>query len=455
MAASAPARFGPGDCFGPYTIVQFLRRGGMAEVYSAKHNKLDKAVAIKVLRDQAIENDGLRERFVREGTQAAMVRHPNVVDVTDVGDVGGVPFLVMELLVGETLGDRLRDGEKMAIVAALELFFPLCAGVLAGHRAGVVHRDLKPDNIFLAQAGGERVVPKVLDFGISRLIDGEDIGLTLPDTVLGTPAYLSPEQARGEVTGIGTDQYSLAAVLYRVVTGALPRQGETVLAQLTSAARGEVTPPREYMPEIPPVFERALLRAMDLEPARRFATLAHFARALLPLASVGAREFWRAEFLELRPDDEVPESVASFDDEVAVGAESDAGIPQVRRGVDHDPAPDTSAFRLDDDHDRPSAETRVVPSSRGFEAEGSLPSLAPDLGELDTMPGEVTETTMVDQTGKSRPRSRSRFVYLLAMAALLAAGIWRFTRPPAEPAATVPIEDGAPPKQDEFTVHVE
>jgi eukaryotic-like serine/threonine-protein kinase len=288
MPATEPV-LAPGTMVGGrYRIVRVVGAGGMGAVYEAQHTDLKKRVAVKTLYDRLARLPEARARFLREGEAASRMRHPHIVDVTDVGTYGEMPFLVMEYLEGEDLGTLLATERRLSLERALDLLLPAIAAVAAGHAAGIVHRDIKPQNIFLARGFSGEMVPKVLDFGVSKLTgDGDDlVALTGTAAVFGTPAYMSPEQARG-AKGVDarTDQYSMAAVLYECVTGRRAHEGDQPLAVVRQIGDGVVLPPRLHCPELPLVFEQVLLQALSREPADRFATMTEFGKALLPLAS--------------------------------------------------------------------------------------------------------------------------------------------------------------------------
>jgi eukaryotic-like serine/threonine-protein kinase len=281
-----------GDRFGKYEIVRWIARGGMSEVYEAIHTGLKKPVALKVLRGEMAENAEARERFVAEGSNAALVRHPNVVDVSDVGIIDELPYLVMELLEGESLGTVYARAGRLPVSDVVDLLLPVAAAVGLAHEHGVIHRDLKPDNVFL-QYEGRRVIPKVLDFGASRVL--HDRRITMNVSVLGTPHYMSPEQARGEkATDARTDQYALGVMLYEGITGRLPRESNDPLELLHQVAYGPFRPPSE-LGELPEGLEAVIMRAMAREPSQRYATMRDFALALVPFASDVAREYWSVE----------------------------------------------------------------------------------------------------------------------------------------------------------------
>jgi serine/threonine-protein kinase len=280
-----------GRRFGKYQIIRMIAIGGMSEVYEALHIGLRKRVALKVLRPDLGESVEARQRFVAEGVNAARIRHTNVVDVTDVGIVDDLPYLVMSLLEGEDLGVLYDRRGKIPVTELIDLLLPVAAAVAAGHAKGVVHRDLKPDNIFLHREGS-RLIPKVLDFGVSRVMSARRI--TLNASVFGTPHYMAPEQARGLATDARTDQYALGVILYEGVTGHLPRDSSNPLALLHSVAFDSFRPPSDHV-ELPPELESIIMRTMAQDPEQRLATMTELALALLPLASPAVRDAWEVE----------------------------------------------------------------------------------------------------------------------------------------------------------------
>ncbi len=280
-----------GLCFGNYQIARLIAIGGMSEVYEAIHNGLDKRVALKVMRPELAASEEARERFVSEGVNAARIQHTNVVDVTDVGIVDGLPYLVMSLLDGEDLGAVYARHGRLPAEELVDLLLPVTSAVAVGHAHEIVHRDLKPDNIYL-HCEGCRLIPKVLDFGVSRAMNGRRI--TVNSTIFGTPQYMSPEQARGAATDARTDQYALGVILYEGVTGHLPRDSANPLELLHSIAFDSFQLPSAHV-ELPPELEAVILRAMAHDPEDRFASIRDFAIALLPFASPPARDYWSLE----------------------------------------------------------------------------------------------------------------------------------------------------------------
>jgi serine/threonine protein kinase len=181
---------------GSYRLIRVLGEGGMGVVWEAEHTGLQKRVALKTLRTEALTEPSVVERFLREGKTASKFRHPNVVDITDVGQADGVPYLVMEFLEGESLAARIQRGPALSLRETADIFIPVFAALQDAHDAGIVHRDIKPDNIFLARGVEGHIRPVVLDFGIAKVaIERAEDGITRTATFLGTPFYVSPEQA--------------------------------------------------------------------------------------------------------------------------------------------------------------------------------------------------------------------------------------------------------------------
>jgi serine/threonine protein kinase len=264
---------------GRFRIVRFLGRGGMGDVYEAEDLELKERVALKTVRPEIARLPGALDRFTREIQLARKVTHPNVCRIFDVSHHGEVTFLTMELLPGETLEGRLRRAGAFREGEALPLVRQMAEGLAAAHRVGVVHRDFKPANVMLVPEpdGGVRAV--VTDFGLARAEAAGD-GLTLQGDVLGTPAYMSPEQVTaGEITPT-TDVYAFGVVLYEMVTGVQPFVGETALSTAVKRLREDPPPPRLRAPGLDPAWEAAILRCLAREPGDRFARIQDAAAAL-------------------------------------------------------------------------------------------------------------------------------------------------------------------------------
>jgi tRNA A-37 threonylcarbamoyl transferase component Bud32 len=278
---------------GRYEVLEYLGSGGMSDVYAALHTGLRKRVALKVLRTSSRSEREAVARFLREGECLARVRHPNVVEVHDVGIEEGVPYLVMELLHGETLDLKVAREGALPRDVALDFVLPIFEAVEQVHRAGVVHRDVKPANILLAQGVDGAITPKLVDFGVATLDERRLITGALGP--IGTPAYMSPEQARGlDPVDARSDQYSLASMLFELLTGREPFPGTDVDGVLSSVARGRFPRLSEMVRGVPRGLDDVLARATAFDPRDRFGTVREFAEALLPYASRHVRETWQS-----------------------------------------------------------------------------------------------------------------------------------------------------------------
>jgi len=256
---------------GRYRLDRSLGHGGMATVFLARDEELDRPVAIKLLAENLAGDSAFRDRFLREARLAARLSHPNVVSVYDAGEAeDGRPFMVMEYVPGKTLAEVGRPTPAEAVGLVLQA----CQGLAHAHEAGLVHRDVKPQNLLLRDDG----VLKVADFGIARA--AETTALTQVGTVLGTAAYLSPEQALGEEVTPATDVYALGAVIYELLAGRTPYEFDS-LADLAAKQREEpITPVSELAPEVSPQVEDAVMRALARNPTYRPPSAAAFAQEL-------------------------------------------------------------------------------------------------------------------------------------------------------------------------------
>jgi len=255
---------------GRYRVERVLGHGGMAVVYLAHDEELHRPVAVKVLAEHLAGDDSVRERFVREARLAARLSHPNVVQVYDAGESEGQPFIVMEYVRGETLAEC----GQLPADEAVPLILQACAGLQHAHAAGLVHRDIKPGNLLLRDDG----VLKIADFGIART--AEATRLTQLGTVLGTAAYLAPEQAAGEDVSTAADIYSLGAVLYELLTGRPPYQFESLAELALKQREGMIVPVRDLEPAVPEPVEAAVMRSLARAPRFRPASAAELAHEL-------------------------------------------------------------------------------------------------------------------------------------------------------------------------------
>ena len=268
---------------GRYRLKRPLGHGGMATVYLGHDSELDRPVAIKVLAENLTGDETFRRRFLREAQLAARLSHPNVVSVYDAGEqADGRPYIVMEHVDGETLADVLRKRGPLPADEAATLAAQACRGLAHAHAAGLVHRDVKPQNLLLRRDG----TLKVADFGIARAAEGT--ALTEAGTVLGTAAYLSPEQALGQEATPAADVYSLGAVLYELLTGRPPYQLESLADLAARQAEGAITPVSELATGIPQRVEDAVMRSLARNPAYRPTSAGELARELEPAETATA-----------------------------------------------------------------------------------------------------------------------------------------------------------------------
>ena len=289
----------PGDNFGTYRIVREIGRGAMGAVFEAEHLQLHKRVAIKVLLPDAAAEREAVQRFLREGEAAARIRHEHIVDVSDVGMRDGVSYLVMELLDGETLAQRLARKGPFGDTELVDLMIPVCDALAVAHESGVIHRDVKPENIFLARTRRGTIKPKLVDFGISHVQRSNDpkiARLTSSAILIGTPCYLSPEAARSaHKVDARSDQYAFGVTLFECRTGTLPYERTSVFEMISAILLEEPPPPSERVAGIDPRLEAVILRAMSRSPSDRFPDMRALARALLPLASPSVRTIWEVD----------------------------------------------------------------------------------------------------------------------------------------------------------------
>ncbi len=287
-----------GAVFGPYEIVRKLGQGAFGMVYEAVRTPLGKRVALKVLRAQAVFPVETLTRFVREAQTAARLTHPHIVDVFDVGVHAGTPFIAMEYLEGETLSARISREGRLSPRDVANIMVPVISAVAKVHDAGIVHRDLKPENLFLTVPRPGVIHPKLLDFGIARVAeDKASPAITRTNSILGTPYYMSPEQIqRSRSVDARSDQWALGVILYEALSGALPFDGETLLAVLSRVAAGAPPPLRTLVPTIPEALDEAVTRALSVDLERRYPSVRELGRVLLPFASTAVRTSWSTEF---------------------------------------------------------------------------------------------------------------------------------------------------------------
>jgi eukaryotic-like serine/threonine-protein kinase len=260
---------------GRYELGSLLGHGGMGTVRDATDRRLGRRVAVKILRADLAEQPRARRRFETEAHAAARLAHPNVVTVFDSGEDEGIPFLVMERLPGRTLADELAAG-PLSLERGREVTLEVLSALAAAHDAGIIHRDIKPGNVLLTEAGHV----KVSDFGIAKTVD--DLDQTQTAELVATPGYLAPERLAGEPASQRSDLYSVGVLLYEALGGRRPFERDTPLAMMLAIERGEALPLSSLRPALPPEIVAVVERAMSVDPARRFDSAEAMAAALQP-----------------------------------------------------------------------------------------------------------------------------------------------------------------------------
>jgi serine/threonine protein kinase len=266
-----------GERIDRYQILEKLGEGGMATVYKARDTRLERDVALKLIRRSAFPPEMLEQilkRFEREAKSLARLSHPNIVTVHDYGEHDGAPYLVLELCPGGDLRQRLH-GKPMDWREAIQLILPVAHALRAAHLAGVIHRDVKPSNIMFTKDGE----PKLSDFGIAKILESNEAAtLTGTGVGVGTPGYMAPEQWTGE-TSPQSDQYGLGVVLYELLTGHKPYEADTPAGVLIKQTSQPLPPPRQFAEAIPPAVEAALMMSLEKDPGRRFPDMSIFIKA--------------------------------------------------------------------------------------------------------------------------------------------------------------------------------
>jgi predicted Ser/Thr protein kinase len=313
-AARRPAARSP-LFYGRYELLSELGRGTSGVVYKAHDPKLDRLVALKILRPELVSLEesgvGLKQRFHQEAVAAGRLTHPAIVAVHDVGEADGRPFMVMEYIEGGTLADLLLGGRPLPLADAAGIVAQVCAALDYAHRHGVVHRDIKPRNILVGPG-----VTKVTDFGTARILGANH---TQTGTMLGTPAYMSPEMVRGQAADPRSDLFSVGVVLYETLTGVNPFNAADLAAVLYRIVNLEPQSVRHHNAELPPALDRVLRRALAKEPESRYATATDFANALRE-AATGERRAWSLRALRETAQDVRRMQLFSRPVRVAVGA---------------------------------------------------------------------------------------------------------------------------------------
>ena len=425
-----------------YRVDAFVARGGMATVYRATDLRLDRTVALKVMHGSLAEDHEFVARFVREARAAAQLSHPAIVGVFDQGEADGFVYLAMEYVDGQTLRDVLKKRGRLTPLEALSVIEPVLEALNAAHNGGFAHRDIKPENVLISTDG--RV--KVADFGLARaIVTSETSGLT-QGLLIGTVAYLAPEQVERGVADARTDVYSAGIVLYESIVGQTPFTGETPMSVAYQHVHAHVPAPSTIRPEIPAEVDELVLTATKQDPNKRFADASDFAsglrtvRALLPVDSQGATAENRTVILD------------RTESTVTVGPWTTTPVPLhlalrlrlLRRPLDQRPT--CCLLRVC------RAPWRPLGRYRGGETTvEQLPAPEPE-PETAPMPAQATSHLPTDRAQRRRPR---RFRILIAALVLALIGItagvgaWAYTK---SQIVTVPSLVGMTPADAKATL---
>src|ERR1700710_3057359 len=258
---------------GRYKVISRVGSGGMADVYLAEDQLLGRQVAVKLLHHHFAEDQEFVERFRREASSAAGLSHQNIVGIFDRGEWEGTYYIAMEYVAGRSLKTLVREQGALDPAQAIDIVVQILRGARFAHRRGVIHRDLKPHNVILDEEGRARVT----DFGIARAGASD---MTLTGSIMGTAQYLSPEQAQGHIVSGSSDLYSIGVILYELMTGVVPFDGETAVAIAFKQVSAQPRPPSEVNPAVPQRLDAVVLRALAKDPAQRYADADEFIAAL-------------------------------------------------------------------------------------------------------------------------------------------------------------------------------
>ena len=272
---------------GQFQILQKIGSGGMGAVYKASQPEMNRMVGVKILHPKLANRKDLVSRFGREARAMSHLTHPNTVKVFLYGELDdGSLYIIMEFLEGKNLNQTVRAEGPFPVERALPVIIQVCHALEEAHRAGIIHRDLKPENIFLCQSAGLKDFPKVLDFGLAKVTEREmrpgSIILTQEGMVFGTPEFMSPEQAQGKTLTHASDQYSLAVILYEVLTGKLPFEAKSAMDYLSLHVSGKPTPLSQRVANktFPPLLDQIIARCLSKKIEDRFASMGELASAL-------------------------------------------------------------------------------------------------------------------------------------------------------------------------------
>lgn len=261
---------------GRYELIEKIGDGGMAIVYKAKDRLLKRFIAVKILKPEFVQDIKFVENFRKESHAAASLSHPNIVSIYDVGQEGNINYIVMELVSGKTLNELIKEEAPMDYRKAADITKQVASGLSAAHKKGIVHRDVKPHNILMTEDG----IAKITDFGIAKAVTNTTIVDSGKDNVMGSVHYFSPEQAKGANVDEKSDIYSLGIVLYEMLTGKVPFDGDNPVTIALMQINEPVTPPSVFNHNVPPGLERIVMKAVEKQPKDRFASADEMIEAL-------------------------------------------------------------------------------------------------------------------------------------------------------------------------------
>jgi serine/threonine protein kinase len=270
---------------GRYKIQSVIGQGSAGTVYKAVQELIGREVAIKVLHDYLVSDDEFIKRFRQEAKASSRLSHPNIITIYDFGVIpeGQRPYIAMDLLIGTPLSDLLAQVERLSLEEAIPIFAQVCSALGEAHRQGVVHRDVKPENIVLVERSGQRLFPIVVDFGIARIVEESDAAkITRTGTVCGSPTYMSPEQCTSSKVDHRSDIYSLGVVIYETLTGDVPFHSDELVRVMAMHLSDPPTPLNQVRPGLvfPEALEEAVYRALAKNPDQRYQSMEEFAEAL-------------------------------------------------------------------------------------------------------------------------------------------------------------------------------
>jgi serine/threonine protein kinase len=308
---------------GPYRVLKVLGAGGMGVVFQAEDPHLERLVALKAMKPALASSSSAKLRFIREAKATATLKHDHIVTIYQVGEDRGVPFLAMEFLEGEALDHRLRREIRLSPNEAIRIGCEIADGLAAAHERGLIHRDIKPGNIWLE---GKRARVKILDFGLARAV-ASDAGITQSGVMVGTPAFMAPEQAKGQLVDARCDLFSLGCVLYRACAGELPFKGNDTMSTLMALALEEPTPPRQLNPAVPATLSALIMRLLSKDREQRPPSATAVIAALRAIRTDG-------EILEVQPFDDEHETRPRAAVQTSAPAHSGTHAPTPQAGWD-------------------------------------------------------------------------------------------------------------------------